>query len=127
MTTELKKCIVILSLIIILPLGFIEANTNQYGATYDDTIPIRSISFILDAKGIHGKILSFKGEISAQCKGDGCWFKLKDGTGEILVDLKPYDFRTPLEIVGRKVKLNGKVNKNVGKIKVDAISVILLD
>jgi uncharacterized protein YdeI (BOF family) len=65
--------------------------------------------------------------MTAQCKGDGCWFMLKDSTGEVLVDLKPYDFRTPLGIVGTKIKLNGRVNTEDSEVKVDAISIIILE
>ena len=65
--------------------------------------------------------------MTAQCKGDGCWFMLKDSTHEVLVDLKPYDFRTPLGIVGTKVRLNGRVNTEDSNVKVDAISIIILE
>jgi len=76
---------------------------------------------------VDGKIFSFQGTITALCKNDGCWFKLKDNAHEILVDLKPFDFRTHKEIVGKKVKLNGKVNTQNGKTKIDAISVVEID
>ena len=125
--TKIKRYIAIVSLIVFFPISSIEASTNQYGSQYDDTIPLKPISFIFESPDIDGKTLSLQGAISAQCKGDGCWFKLKDNTGEVLVDLKPYDFRTPLEIVGKKVKLNGRVNTKDGKVKVDALSVILLE
>ena len=124
---KLQKFIMILSLIVFFPISSIEAKNNQYGAQYDDSIPLKPISFIFESADIDGKILSFEGAITAQCKNDGCWFKLKDNTSEVLVDLKPYNFRTPSEIVGRKVKLNGKVNTKDGKVKVDAISVIVLE
>ncbi len=45
----------------------------------------------------------------------------------VLIDLKPYDFRLPSEAVGRKVKLNGRVNITGAKKKVDAISVVIID
>ena len=123
----IKKYIMIFSLFFLIPISFSEANTNQYGSKYDDTIPLKPISYLFEAEDINGKIFSFQGTITAQCKGDGCWFTLKDDTHEVLVDLKPYDFRTPLGIVGSKVKLNGRVNTNDGKVKVDAISIIVLE
>ena len=125
--TLIKKYIMIFSLFLLFPISLTEANNNQYGSVYDDTIPLKPISYIFESSDINGKILSFQGIITAQCKGDGCWFKLKDNTGEVLVDLKPYDFRTPLGIVGRKVKLNGRVDTKGGKVKVDAITVIILE
>ena len=125
--TPLKKYIMLFSLFFLFPISFTEADTNQYGSVYDDTIPLKPISYIFVSEDINGKILSFQGIITAQCESDGCWFKLKDNTREVLIDLKPYDFRTPLGIVGRKIKLNGRVNTKDGKVKVDAISVIILE
>lgn len=125
--TEIKRYLVMLSLIVFLFISCTEANNNQYGSQFDDTIPLKPIGFIFESADIDGKIFSFQGSITAQCKSDGCWFKLKDNTREVLVDLKPYNFRIPLENVGRKVKLNGRVNVKDGKVKVDAISVIVLE
>ena len=125
--TLIKKFILVFSLFLLFPISFTEANTNQYGSKFDDAIPLKTISYIFETADINGKVFSFQGRITAQCKGDGCWFKLKDDTSEVLVDLKPYDFRTPLEIVGRKVKLNGRVNTENGKVKVDAISIVILE
>ena len=125
--TLIKKYIMIFSLFLLFPISFSEANTNQYGSKFDDTIPLKQISYIFESADINGKIFSFQGIMTAQCEGDGCWFMLKDSTGEVLVDLKPYDFRTPLGIVGTKVKLNGRVNTEVSKVKVDAISIIILE
>ncbi len=123
--TKIKKCLILLSLFVLFSMNSIEAKSNQYGSQYDDTIPLQPISFIFESIDVNGKILSIQGEITAQCKNNGCWFKLKDGTGEVLVDLKPNDLKTPLGIVGKKVKLNGQVNTKDDKIKVDAISVIV--
>ena len=119
---KMKRFIMVLSLFILFPISPIDAKSNQWGSQYDDTIPLKPISYIFESENIDGKILSFQGTITALCKNDGCWFKLKDNTHEILVDLKPFDFRTHNEIVGKKVKLNGKVNKKNGKTKIDAIS-----
>lgn len=123
----IKKYIIIFGLFLLFPVSFSEASTNQYGAKFDDTIPLKPVSYIFESTGINGKIFSFQGIITSQCKADGCWFKLKDNTREVLVDLKPYDFRTPMGIVGREVKLNGRVNTKGGKVQVDAISIIILD
>jgi len=125
--TLIKKFILVFSLFLLFPISFTEANTNQYGSKFDDAIPLKTISYIFETADINGKVFSFQGRITAQCKSDGCWFKLKDDTSEVLVDLKPYDFRTPMGIVGRKVKLNGRVNTENGKVKVDAISIVILE
>lgn len=125
--TQLKKSMAISSFIIFFSIISTWAETNQYGSTFNDTISLKPISIIFDSADIDGNVLSFQGAITAVCKNDGCWFKFKDDSGEVLVDLKPYDFRLPEEIVGREVKLNGRVNTKGGKTKVDAISVIILE
>mgnify|MGYP002725669153 CR=1 FL=1 len=124
---KMKRFIMIMSLIVLFPISSIDAKMNQHGSQYDDKIPLKPISYIFESENIDGKILSFQGTITALCKNDGCWFKLKDNTHEILVDLKPFDFRTHKKIVGKKVKINGKVNTKNGKTKIDAISVVEID
>ena len=125
--TLIKKYIMVFSLFLLFPISFTEANTNQYGSKFDDTIQLKPISYIFESADINGEIFTFQGIITAQCKSDGCWFNLKDNTREVLVDLKPYDFRTPLGIVGTKVRLNGRVNTEDSNVKVDAISIIILE
>ncbi len=126
---KFKKYILALGLFIIFPISFVEADNNQYGAPYDDSIPLKSINYIFDSADIDGKIFSFQGIITSQCKGDGCWFKLKDSSREIMVDLKPYDInpRPPLNIVGKRVKLNGKVNSKGSNVQIEAISIVVLE
>ena len=123
----IKKYILVLGLLIIFPISSVEANNNQYGSPYDDSIPLKPINLIFESSDMDGKVFSFQGVITSQCKADGCWFKLKDSTREIMVDLKPYDFRPSLDIVGKRVKLNGKVNSKEGNVKIDAFSVVVLE
>ncbi len=44
--TLIKKYIMIFSLFLLFPISFTEANTKQYGSKYDDTIPLKPISYI---------------------------------------------------------------------------------
>lgn len=117
----------ILWLLLLFPLSAAAVDTNQYGSAYDSTLALKPISYVLEAADVDGETFSLKGIITAQCKGDACWFTIKDETGEVLIDLKPYDFRTPLGIVGKEVKLNGRANTKGGKTQVDAISVIIME
>ena len=123
--TLARRCITVLWVVLLLPISFSVANAIQYGAKYDETLPLKTIGYVLETDNINGEILALKGLMSSQCQGDACWFVLKDNTGEVLVDLKPYDFRTPIGLVGKNVKLNGRVNTEGGKTQVDAISVIV--
>ena len=120
---HITKWIIILGLVLFIPIGVVGA--NQYGSKYDDSLPLKPISYMFEAKDINGKVFSFQGIITSQCQGDACWFKLKDNTGEVLVDLKPNDFRVPLGIVGRNVKMNGRANTLGEARQIDAISIIV--
>jgi uncharacterized protein YdeI (BOF family) len=122
-----KQFTLILWLVFLFPISSYSKNSNQYGATYDYTLPVKPVSYVLELTNVTEKIFSLRGVVSAQCQGDACWFMIKDDTGEVLVDLKPYDFRTPLGIVGKKVKLNGQAYFQEGKIQVNAISVIIIE
>ena len=122
-----KKCVMIFIIYLLFPIYLAGANTNQYGSVYDDSIPVKPIGYLFGNEDINGEKLSIQGTIISQCKGDGCWFILKDKTGEVLVDLKPYDIRTPLGIEGSKVKLNGRVSTENEKVRVDAISIVILE
>ena len=122
---RITKLIMILTLVLLTPIGFVNANTNQYGSKYDEKLPLKSISYLFETADINRKVYSFQGVITSQCQGDACWFKLKDSTGEVLVDLKPYDFRVPLGLVGKNVKMNGRANTLGEGIQIDAISIIV--
>jgi len=63
-----------------------------------------------------GKAVEIEGDIVKECPGRGCWFVLDDGTGSLLVDLKPNNFTIPLNLAGSKAKVYGNVTA-VGKKK----------
>lgn len=124
--THVKRYIVLLSLLVFFPITALEASHHQYGGQFDDSIPSKPIRFIVESLNLDGQVFTLEGVVSAVCKSDGCWFNLKDDAGEVMVDLNPYNFRLPNDILGKKVKLNGRVNTKGGKLKVDAISVLVL-
>ncbi len=63
-----------------------------------------------------GKPVAIEGKIVKECQGRGCWFVLDDGTGSLLVDLKPNNFTIPLNLTGSMAKVYGNVTA-VGKKK----------
>ncbi len=125
--TNIKRLTIILSLIVLFPTSSLGAGSNQYGAPYDDTTTLKPVSFIFESANVDGKVFAFQGVIANQCQGDGCWFNLKDDTGEVLVDLNPGNFKLPLGLSGKKVKVTGRVDTQNGKFRVNAISVVVFD
>ncbi|MEJ7557176.1 MAG: DUF4920 domain-containing protein [Pedobacter sp.] len=58
--------------------------------------------------------LQITGEVVEVCKKKGCWMTLKMPAGEnIRVTFKDYGFFMPMDIVGKKVALDGIAKKQV--------------
>lgn len=69
-----------------------------------------SIKDVLDGgSSLMDKAVQIEGKIIKECPGRGCWMVLDDGTGNLLVDLKPNNFTMPLNLVGNMAKAYGTV------------------
>lgn len=69
-----------------------------------------SIKDVLDGgSSFIDKTVQIEGKIIKECPGRGCWMVLDDGTGNLLVDLKPNNFTMPLNLVGNMAKAYGTV------------------
>lgn len=69
-----------------------------------------SIKDVLDGgSSFMDKAVQIEGKIIKECPGRGCWMVLDDGTGNLLVDLKPNNFTMPLNLVGNMAKAYGTV------------------
>jgi uncharacterized protein YdeI (BOF family) len=119
-----KQIVIVVSIMILIGLS-INAYANVYGGQFDESISIDSVRSLNSEK--NGQTVTLEGVISAICKGDGCWLNLKDDTGEVMVDLKPYDFRIPKGSSGKKARIQGKVKASDQRVSVDAISIKILE
>jgi len=69
-----------------------------------------TIKEIMDGSSPYlGKAVQIEGTIEKECPGRGCWLVVNDGTGSLLVDLKPNNFTMPLSLVGSTAKVYGNV------------------
>lgn len=69
-----------------------------------------TIKEIMDGNSSYlGKAVQIEGTIEKECPGRGCWLVVNDGTGSLLVDLKPNNFTMPLELVGSTAIVYGNV------------------
>jgi hypothetical protein len=69
-----------------------------------------TIKEITDASSQYlGKAVQIEGSIEKECPARGCWLVVNDGTGSLLVDLKPNNFTMPLNLVGSTAKVYGNV------------------
>jgi len=58
-----------------------------------------------------GKVVTVEGEISKECPGSGCWWYVKDQTGEIRADSYGASFALPLHQEGKTIRTTGKITK----------------
>ena len=76
------------------------------GINYEKT----TIKEIMDGSSPYlVKAVQIEGTIEKECPGRGCWLVVNDGTGSLLVDLKPNNFTMPMNLVGSTVKVYGNV------------------
>lgn len=119
-----KQIVIAVSIMMLVGLS-INAYANVYGGHFDESVTTSKVSSLTSDK--NGQTVTLEGVISALCKGDGCWLNLKDDTGEVMVDLKPYDFRIPKDSSGKKAQIQGKVKASDQRVSVDAISIKVLE
>lgn len=80
------------------------------GVTAGNLIPVAKMESAMgDQKTAEMKIT---GEVVEVCKKKGCWMTLKTPTGEAMrITFKDYAFFMPMDIVGKKVALDGIAKK----------------
>lgn len=69
--------------------SIIFACTNEKYGTISSNLPQISVKDAMLNSSYLNREVKLEGKIVTQCAASGCWFFLKDDTGQILVDLKP--------------------------------------
>lgn len=67
-----------------------------------------------------GQTVAVEASVAQQCPARGCWFRMKDDAGEVMVDLAPKRLELSEDRVGQKAKVTGKVVKKGGKFWLEA-------
>ena len=67
-----------------------------------------------------GRTLAVDGEIVKQCPAAGCWFIVKDATGEVFVDLNPAKVHLERTRTGQRAHVTGRVVKQGGQYRLEA-------
>jgi len=70
-----------------------------------------------------GKAVTVQGEMAQKCPTSGCWFYVKDSTGEIRVDTAPSGFTITEIPLGKTVTVHGKVVNMEGGLELVATGV----
>lgn len=83
--------------------------------TYGEKITLKKITHFGDIMRNPGKFknkdLVIEAEVGAVCQHKGCWMEVTDGKDKIRVQFKDYSFFVPYDSKGKKVRLQGKVER----------------
>ena len=84
----------------------------------EKTTDHQKISALTEA--LVGKSVVIQGEIVRQCPASGCWFQVKDETGELFVDLNASEIRLTDPVVGQQAEVSGRLVKLGGELQLEA-------
>jgi hypothetical protein len=89
-----------------------KSNTFGEGVKPGKMIPVEKMEMAMGDKSTAD--LKITGQVVEVCKKKGCWMTLKMPEGEnVRVTFKDYSFFMPMDIVGKKVALDGIAKKQV--------------
>jgi hypothetical protein len=93
---------------------------NKFGQSAGTTVrPIAEIQ--QNPEKYLNQVVTIDGTITRECPGSGCWWYVKDKTGEIRVDSKRGNFGLPLKQEGKTVRTTGvAVKTEGGELQIDA-------
>lgn len=98
--------------------------TEKYGNISNDAPEIKVKDAFLDTTLLN-KEVKVHGKIITQCATAGCWFFLKDDTGQILIDLKQLNLGLP-QRTGKNATVSGIVIKEPsGQIIISAKGLLI--
>ncbi|MEW6210029.1 MAG: DUF4920 domain-containing protein [Acidobacteriota bacterium] len=84
---------------------------EHFGAAFTDAKTVSLKEILSDVGTFSGKTIKVEGEITEVCQAKGCWLVVTDGKQEMRVKFKDYGFFVPKDASGRKVILEGIVEK----------------
>jgi uncharacterized protein YdeI (BOF family) len=101
----------VLSVVLLFALFFMGAcsgGSEKYGAGVDTGLPVVPVKDVFLQQDLLGQKITLEGRIVSQCASSGCWFYLKDDTGQMFIDLSRNGFELP-SLPNRRVKVSGTV------------------
>ncbi len=115
--------------IFLLPAALVGAAACSGGETLGDGIntDAREVSIqaaITDPELRRGQV-TLEGTIVSTCPSRGCWFYMRDDTGQIVVDLAPSDMAIPRDkrSPGAKTRVSGILQEKNGQVILEATGV----
>lgn len=113
------KKIVALIIVLMVSLALAGCSAERYGSGIDTgSAQIKVKDIFLDRNYI-GRTVTLEGSIASQCGSNGCWFVLRDDTGQIFVNLAPNNMTIPPRM-NKLAKVTGTVYPVQGELQVIA-------
>lgn len=84
---------------------------KHFGAPFTDAKVIALDKAISDVEKYASKTIKIEGEIKDVCQAKGCWLVITDGERAMRVSFKDYGFFVPKDATGKKVVLEGTIEK----------------
>lgn len=107
----MKKVFLAYVLIVSFFLTACNGGGEQYGSGLDPNAPKVQVEDIFLKPDLIGKNITVEGRIATQCASNGCWFYLKDETGQVYIDLSYNGFALP-SLPNKKAIATGMVARS---------------
>lgn len=101
------------------PSGDSSVAPSSLGEPVAGDVPLVCTQCLKDEKYV-GQTVTIEGEVFQQCPAKGCWFRIKDESGEAFIDLAPADLTVQGERVGQHAKVTGTVVKKARQMRLEA-------
>jgi hypothetical protein len=87
------------------------SDQKNFGATIQSTQKTTMTEVMTNYDQYKDKTVVFEATPNKVCKKKGCWMVLKEGDKEVRTLFKDYGFFVPADIVGKKVLVQGKMER----------------
>ncbi|HKY04895.1 MAG TPA: DUF4920 domain-containing protein [Blastocatellia bacterium] len=93
------------------PVFAYQETTGHFGAPFTDAKKVKLADALANVEKYADKTVKIEGEVKDVCQTKGCWLVVTDGTREMRVSFKGYSFFVPKDSAGKKVTLEGVIQK----------------
>jgi hypothetical protein len=111
MNRWIKLSFIIVALSVALPALADHKAGKHFGAPFTDAKVVALDKAISDVEKYASKPIKLEGEIKDVCQAKGCWLVITDGERAMRVSFKDYGFFVPKDATGKKVILEGMIEK----------------
>lgn len=93
------------------PVFAYQSSNKHFGAPFTDAKKVKLADALANVDKFDGKTVKIEGEVKDVCQTKGCWLVVTDGKREMRVSFKDYSFFVPKDSAGKKVTLEGVIQK----------------